>query len=236
MTETEYIPFYGILEMTTFTTEDRIIAEKDGSLTINVQQGSDEWHQLRLGKVTASRVADILAKTKTGPSASRQNYLIELALQRVTKTIEESYTSQAMTDGIEREGQARVLYEVTTGEFVDQAPFINHPTIQGFGASPDGLVNTKGMCEIKCRNNANHWEVIKTGEIPKKYWIQQQAQLSCTGREWNDYVGYNPNFPDKSKLFVKRVFRDEIFIAEMESEVKQFLSEVEKEVELMRSR
>lgn len=197
-------------------------------------QGTDAWFALRLGKVTASRVADILAKTKTGASASRQNYLIELALQRVTGTFEQSFTSQAMLDGVDREGQARVLYEVTTGEFVDQAPFIDHPTIQGFGASPDGLVQEKGMCEIKCRNNANHWEVIKTGEIPKKYWIQQQAQLSCSGREWNDYVGYNPNFPDKSKLFVKRVYRDGEFIMFMEAEIRQFLIEVEEEVRQMK--
>jgi putative phage-type endonuclease len=197
-------------------------------------QGTDAWFALRLGKVTASRVADILAKTKTGASASRQNYLIELALQRVTGTFEQSFTSQAMQDGVDREAQARVLYEVTTGEFVDQAPFIDHPTIQGFGASPDGLIQEKGMCEIKCRNNANHWEVIKTGEIPKKYWIQQQAQLSCSGREWNDYVGYNPNFPEKSQLFVKRIYRDGEFIMFMEAEIKQFLIEVKEEVRQMK--
>jgi hypothetical protein len=139
-----------------------------------------------------------------------------------------------MQDGVDREAQARVLYEVTTGEFVDQAPFIDHPTIQGFGASPDGLIQEKGMCEIKCRNNANHWEVIKTGEIPKKYWIQQQAQLSCSGREWNDYVGYNPNFPEKSQLFVKRVYRDGEFIMFMEAEIKQFLIEVKEEVRQMK--
>jgi putative phage-type endonuclease len=199
-----------------------------------IEQGTPEWFALRLGKVTASRVADILAKTKTGASASRQNYLIELALQRVTGTFEQSFTSQAMLDGVDREGQARVLYEVTTGEFVDQAPFIDHPSIQGFGASPDGLIQEKGMCEIKCRNNANHWEVIKTGEIPKKYWIQQQAQLSCSGREWNDYVGYNPNFPERSQLFVKRVYRDGEFIMFMEAEIKQFLIEVEEEVRQMK--
>ena len=210
--------------MTTFTTEDRIAAE----------QGTDAWFAMRLGKVTASRVADVMAKTKTGVAASRQNYLIELALQRVTGVFEQSFTSQAMQDGIDREGQARVLYEVTTGEFVDQAAFIDHPTIQGFGASPDGLVNIKGMCEIKCRGNAGHWEVIKTGEIPKKYWIQQQAQLACTGREWNDYVGYNPNFPEKSKLYIQRIYRDKAFIAEMEAEIKQFLVEVDEEVKLMK--
>jgi putative phage-type endonuclease len=210
--------------MTTFTTEDRVA----------VQQGTPAWFALRAGKVTASRVADILAKTKTGPSASRQNYLIELALQRITNTVEESYTSQAMQDGIDREAQARVAYEIKTNEFVDQVAFIDHPKIEGFGCSPDALVNINGLCEIKCRGNAGHWEVIKSNEIPKKYWIQQQAQLSCTGREWNDYVGYNPNFPEKSQLFIKRVYRDEAFIAEMEAEIKQFLSEVEAEVQQMK--
>lgn len=199
-----------------------------------VIQGTDAWFAMRLGKVTASRVADVMAKTKTGVAASRQNYLIELALQRVTGVFEQGFTTQAMQDGIDREAQARVLYEVTTGEFVDQAPFIDHPKIEGFGASPDGLVNKKGMCEIKCRNNANHWEVIKSDEIPKKYWIQMQAQLSCSGREWNDYVGYNPNFPERSKLFVKRVYRDGEFILFMETEIKQFLVEVEQEVQLMK--
>jgi hypothetical protein len=210
--------------MTTFTTEDRVA----------VEQGTDAWFQLKLGKVSASRVADILTKTKTGPSASRQNYLIELALQRVTGVFEQGFTTQAMQDGIDRESQARIAYEVKTNEFVDQVAFIDHPTIEGFGCSPDGLVNVKGLCEIKCRGNAGHWEVIKSGEIPKKYWIQQQAQLSCTGREWNDYVGYNPNFPERSQLFIKRVYRDETFILEMEEQVKQFLNEVEVEVNLMK--
>jgi putative phage-type endonuclease len=211
--------------MTTFTTEDRIA----------VQQGTPEWFDLRLGKVTASRVADILAKTKTGVSASRQNYLIELALQRVTGVFEQSFTSQAMQDGVDREAQARVAYEVATGSFVSQVAFRNHHVIEGFGCSPDGEVDDQlGLVEIKCRNNANHWEVIKTGEIPKKYWIQMQAQLSCTGFEWNDYVGYNPNFPEKSKLYIQRVYRDEFFIAEMEEQIKQFLIEVEEEVRQMK--
>jgi putative phage-type endonuclease len=198
-----------------------------------IEQGTEAWFAMRLGKVTASRVADVMAKTKTGIAASRHNYLIELALQRVTGVFEQSFTTQAMQDGIDRECQARSLYEVTTGEFVDQAPFVDHPTIQGFGASPDGLINNNGLCEIKCRGNSGHWEVIKTKEIPKKYWIQQQAQLACTGREWNDYVGYNPNFPDRSKLYIQRIYRDEVFILNMEAEIKLFLNEVEAEVKLM---
>ena len=91
-----------------------------------IVQGTAEWHQLRLGKVTASRVADILAKTKTGASASRGNYLIELALQRVTKTIEPSYTNSAMEWGTATEPQARFAYEVASHNFVDQIAFVDH--------------------------------------------------------------------------------------------------------------
>ena len=170
--------------MTTFTTDDRIAAEPipfAGIVDLTVKQGTDEWHQLRLGKVTASRVADILAKTKTGPSVSRVNYLIELALQRVTKTIEESYTNGAMEWGTATEPQARVAYEVATGNFVDQVAFVNHPNIVGFGCSPDGLVGNDGLIEIKCPNSATHWSYIKANEPPNKYVIQMQAQMAVTG-------------------------------------------------------
>ena len=212
--------------MTTFTTEDRIA----------VQQGTPEWHQLRLGKVTASRVADILAKTKTGPSASRGNYLIELALQRVTKTIEESYTNAAMEWGTQTEPQARVAYEVKTGNFVDQVPFVDHPTIAGFGCSPDGLVGDSGLIEIKCPNSATHWSYIKANEPPNKYFIQMQAQMAVTGAKWCDFVSFDPRMPERSQLLIVSVPRDSEFILFMETEIKQFLSEVDKEVQLMEKR
>jgi len=212
--------------MTTFTTEDRIAA---------IQQGTEEWHQLRLGKVTASKVADILAKTKSGASASRGNYLIELALQRVTKTIEESYSNSAMEWGVATEPQARVAYEVSTGNFVDQIAFVNHPTIEGFGCSPDGLVG-EGLIEIKCPNSATHWSYIKANEPPQKYIIQMQAQMSVTGAKWCDFVSFDPRMPERSQLLIIRVNRDNEFIAEMENDIKQFLSEVEAEVNLMEKR
>jgi putative phage-type endonuclease len=220
--------------MTTFTTEDRIVAEKDGSFTVNVEQRSAEWHQIRLGKVTASRVADILAKTKTGPSASRQNYLIELALQRTTGVIQESYSNAAIEHGIQTEPQARVAYEVKTGNFVDQVAFVDHPSIKGFGCSPDGLVGDKGLLEIKCPNSATHWEYFKSKEPPKKYFIQMQAQLAVTGREWCDFVSFDPRMPERSQLLVVNVPRDNEFIVYMEAEIKQFLDEVEAEVQQMK--
>jgi putative phage-type endonuclease len=220
-----YLYLFGEV-MTTFTTEDRIAA---------IQQGTEEWHQLRLGKVTASRVADILAKTKSGASASRGNYLIELALQRVTKTIEESYSNSAMEWGVATEPQARVAYEVSTGNFVDQIAFVNHPTIEGFGCSPDGLVG-EGLIEIKCPNSATHWSYIKANEPPQKYIIQMQAQMSVTGAKWCDFVSFDPRMPERSQLLIIRVNRDNEFIAEMENDIKQFLSEVEAEVNLMEKR
>lgn len=198
-----------------------------------IEQGTPEWHELRRGKVTASRVADILAKTKTGPSASRQNYLIELALQRTTKTIEPSYTNAAMEWGTQTEPQARVAYEVETGNFVDQVPFIDHPAIKGFGCSPDGLVGNEGLIEIKCPNSATHWEYFKSKEPPKKYWIQMQAQMAVTGRKWCDFVSFDPRMPNRSQLLIVCVARDYEFITYMNAEIQQFLSEVEVEVKLM---
>jgi putative phage-type endonuclease len=198
-----------------------------------IEQGTPEWHELRRGKVTASSVADILAKTKTGASASRQNYLIELALQRITKTIQPSYTNDAMAWGTATEPQARVAYEVKTGNFVDQVPFIDHPTIKWFGCSPDGLVDKDGLLEIKCPNSATHWEYFKAKEPPKKYFIQMQAQMSVTGAKWCDFVSFDPRMPERSQLLVVNVPRDYEFINYMNAEIQQFLSEVEAEVKLM---
>jgi len=209
-----------------------ITHHKDGEIKTLVQQGTPEWHELRRGKVTASRVADILAKTKTGPSASRQNYLIELALQRTTKTIEPSYTNAAMEWGTQTEPQARVAYEVKTGNFVDQVAFIDHPTIAGFGCSPDGLVG-ENLIEIKCPNSATHWEYFKAKEPPKKYFIQMQAQMAVTGAKWCDFVSFDPRMPERSQLLIVNVPRDEAFIAEMEAEIQIFLNEVNVEVKLM---
>ena len=214
--------------MTTFTTEDRV------AVYGGIEQGSEEWLKIRLGKVTASGVADVLAKTKTGVSASRGNYLIKLAIQRVTGVVEESYTNDAMQWGIDNEAQARVAYEVVSGNFVDQIAFVDHPMISWFGASPDGLVNDDGLVEIKCPNSATHWSYIKDDGPPTKYYIQMQAQMACTGRAWCDFVSFDPRMPERSRLFIKRVMREDDYIAEMEAEVKKFLDEVAVEVNLMK--
>ena len=199
-----------------------------------IEQRSEAWFQARLGKVTASAVADVLAKTKTGVSASRGNYLIKLAIQRVTGQIEESFTNEAMQWGIDNEDQARVAYEIASGKFVDQIGFVDHQIIDWFGCSPDGLVDDDGLVEIKCPNSATHWEYFKNKEVPKKYFIQMQAQMSCTGRKWCDFVSFDPRMPERSQLLIIRVPRDNTFIDLMEAEVMEFLIEVFDEVQLMK--
>ena len=203
-------------------------------------QGTPEWLQLRLGHVTASRVADIMAKTKTGPSASRQNYLIELAIQRVTGVVEESYKNEAMIRGTEEEPKARQAYELLTETFVEEVPFVKHKTIEWFGCSPDGIIKnndgTYNLLEIKNPNSATHWSYIKEGEPPTKYKIQMMAQMACTDAQWCDFFSYDSRMLEGSRHFLKRMMRDDKFIEEMEKEVKTFLDEVAEEVRLMEAR
>jgi putative phage-type endonuclease len=195
-------------------------------MTEEIVQGSDAWKALRCGLVTASRVADIVAKTKTGVSAMRANYLAQLICERLTGVVADSYTSPAMANGTETEPEARSAYEFYESVTVEEVSFVIHPTINNAGASPDGLVSTGGLVEIKCPQPAAHLETLIGQSVPGKYVTQIMWQLSCTGRPWCDYVSYNPTFPENMRLFVKRVERDPARIKELEGEVAAFLLEL----------
>jgi putative phage-type endonuclease len=201
-----------------------------------IEQRTDEWFQQRLGKVTASRISDVIAKTKTGVSTSRQNYLIQLVSERLTGKKGDSFVNQAMLDGIERESAARELYERTRGVSVTEVGFFDHPVIKNSGASPDGAVNSEeenkyaGLIEIKCPIETTHTNTLISKSVPSKYIPQMQWQLACTGAKWVDFVSYNPNFPDTMQLFVARVDRDDTYIGELEAEVIKFLDEVEQTI------
>jgi len=201
-----------------------------------LEQRSAEWFAARLGKVTASRVADLMAKTKSGPSASRANYMADLIVERLTGQRAEGFTSRAMQWGTDTEPQARAAYEFMTDAEVVEEGFCLHPTIADFGASPDGLIGDEGLLEIKCPNTAAHLEVLLTGAVPAKYITQMQAQMACTGRAWCDFVSFDPRMPGEMQIFVKRVERDATFIAEMEREVSAFLSEVTQKLDALTAR
>lgn len=194
---------------------------------IEIVQGSPEWHALRLGKVTASRVADIVAKTKTGWSASRANYLAELICERLTGAQQERFTNVAMQWGVENEPLARKAYEFMTDNAVTLIGFVDHPRISMSGASPDGLIADAGLVEIKCPNTATHIDTLLTQTVPGKYITQMHWQMACTGRTWCDFVSFDPRMPEEMRLFVKRITRDDATVKDLEAAVCAFLAEVE---------
>ncbi len=195
-----------------------------------MEQRTEEWYQARLGKVTASKVADVLAKTKTGVSASRANYLSDLVVERLTGKQAEFYTNDAMQWGTDTEPQARMAYEAFKNEFVVEEGFIDHPSISNFGCSPDGLVGDSGLVEIKCPNSKTHIDTLLSGKAPSKYIPQMQTQMAVTGRKWCDFVSFDPRLPEDLQLFVVRVERDDEYIANLEKEVSAFLQEVDETV------
>jgi putative phage-type endonuclease len=198
---------------------------------MEIEQRTEEWFAARLGKVTASRVADLVGKTKTGYSATRDNYMAQLVVERLTQTKAESYTNAAMQWGTDQEPFARAAYEAAQGVMVEEVGFVPHPTIEWAGASPDGLVGEDGLVEIKCPNTATMIETLLSQKVPGKYFIQMQFQLACTGRKWCDYVAFDPRMPAKAQMFVRRVDRDDEYIAHLEEEIAKFLVEVESQVQ-----
>ena len=192
----------------------------------DAQQGTDAWRQLRVGKVTASRVADLIAKTKSGWGASRANYMAELIAERLTGTPASSFTNAAMQWGTDTEPQARAAYEFFTDAQVVEVGLVPHPFIADSAASPDGMVGDVGLVEIKCPNTATHIDTLLGQKVPAKYETQMQWQMACTEREWCDFVSFDPRMPAHLQMFVKRVDRDYDRIAELEKMVAAFLAEL----------
>ena len=195
-----------------------------------MDQGSEEWFAIRIGKVTASRVADIIAKTKSGYSTSRDNYMAQLVCERLTNQKGESFTNAAMQHGTETEPLDRAAYEALKDVLVDEVGFVPHPSIKMAGASPDGFVGQDGLIEIKCPNTATHIDTLLSESVPTKYFTQMQFQLACTGREWCDFVSFDNRLPEELQLFVKRVPRDDVYIRLIEAEIVQFIAELDDKI------
>lgn len=196
-----------------------------------MEQRTDEWFNARLGKVTASRVTDVVARTKTGYAASRENYMAQLIVERMTGQAEKSFTNAAMQWGTDTEPLARAAYEAERQVMVDEEGFVEHPEIANAGASPDGLVGSDGLVEIKCPNTATHIDTLLNQTVAKKYLDQMMWQMICTGREWCDFVSYDPRMPEHLQLFIKRIPFDAAYANTLNSEVSKFLAEVDAAVE-----
>lgn len=192
-----------------------------------IEQGSEDWFSIRLGKVTASRVKDVMAKGRGNqPSATRKNYMMQLLCERLTGEREDTFTSQAMMRGVELEPLARAAYEIHRGVVVDEVGFIVHPDCEHTGASPDGLVSGGGLVEIKCPHTAQHVKCLQSGKPDPTYMWQMQHQMACTGRDWCDFVSFDDRLPEELQLFVVEVERDQDAIDTMMSEIDKFLAEL----------
>lgn len=201
-----------------------------------IVQGSQEWLQLRAGRVTASRVADVTARTKSGYGASRANYMAELIAERLTGAPSPSFTNAAMQHGVEQEPHARAAYSFLHDVDVEEIAFVDHPEIAMSGASPDGLVGLDGLVEFKCPNTATHLDTLLSETVPGKYITQMQWQMACTGRAWCDFASFDPRLPPSMQLFVKRVERDASLILDLETEVSAFLAQLDAKVAALTER
>lgn len=203
-----------------------------------MEQRSEEWFEARRGKVTASRIGDILKTIKNGNwAASRRNYAAQLVTERLTGRVEENfYGNESMDWGKDQEPFALEEYKKRTGHQVEAIGFVDHPTIAMAGASPDGLVNDDGLLEIKCLIPANHQEILLTGEVKENYVLQMQWQMACTGRKWCDFASYDPRLPEEMQLFIKRFHYNEAEISWLEMEIQTFLDEVAETVNALKAK
>ena len=201
-----------------------------------MDQRSEEWYSARLGKVTASRLSDVLATIKTGEAAARANYRIELVAERLTGKSTPGFTSAAMQWGVDCEPMARSAYETETGLIVTEVGFVDHPTIEMTGASPDGLVGDDGLIEIKCPDTKTHIQTLTSKKAPSEYIPQMQWQMACTGRQWVDFVSFDPRLPEHLMLEIIRVDRDQSLIDKYSESVNRFLADVSHTIHLLNTR
>ncbi len=194
---------------------------------IDCDQRSSEWFDSRLGRLTASSLGDAFATTKSGFSTSRRNLKLRLVLERLTgKTQESGYSNAAMERGILLEPEARAAYEAESGLLVETVGFVVHDDLLT-GASPDGLIGEDGGLEIKCPGPAAHLDFWRTNVIAHDYQLQMMHALWLTGREWWDFVSFNPDFPDPLRLKMTRLYATDVNLSAHELAVRLFLSEVD---------
>ena len=183
-----------------------------------MEQRSQEWFAARAGKFTGSRFSDVMARTKSGPAAARKNLIITLAIERIMGTCCETYSNAAMQRGIDLEPEARAAYERNSFVSVEEVAFVQHPTYEFIGCSPDGLVGKDGMVEIKCPSaQGKHFDALMSDGHAGEYKWQLQGQLWVCQRQWVDAVSYDPRFPEGLQLAISRVERNEKMIADLEA-------------------
>ena len=204
---------------------------------LDFEQRSPEWFAARAGKVTASRIADVLAKIKSGEAAARRNYKAQLVAEIISGMPQDNgFVTADMQYGIDMESEARAAYEAEEGVLVEQVGMVQHPRIERAAASPDGCVGDAGLVEIKVPKLATHLAWLLAGVVPSEHHPQMLWQMACCERDWNDFASYRPDLPDALRLFRVRLDRDNTRIREMEAETVVFLAEVDEMVAKLKAR
>lgn len=197
-------------------------------------QGTEEWRRARAGSLGAASLHEALARLKSGAwAASRANLKAALISERLTGIPWNGYRSPAMMWGTEQEPHARAAYAAKIGAAVREVGIVRHPNIEWAHASPDGWVGDNGLIEIKCPNTATHVEWLSGGRVPDAYMTQMQWQLACTGRQWCDFVSFDPRVAPALQLLLIRVLRDGAEITRLEKEARVFLAEIEDSLALL---
>jgi putative phage-type endonuclease len=200
-----------------------------------VDQRSPEWFQLRAGKLTASRAADMMATLKSSKeAAARRDLRLQLVCERLTqRSAERDYQNEDMLRGIELEPVALALTELRLDRLIQPVGFIEHDVLLA-GCSPDGIVGDfEGLVEIKCPKSATHLSYLRAGVVPPDYLFQIVHQLWITGAQWCEFVSYDDRFPEPLQMFHVKHLRDDAEIDAYELLVRQFLREVDAEVETL---
>lgn len=196
-----------------------------------IEQRSELWLMQRKGCLTASRMNDAIAKTSKGSyTAKRYDVMYALMEERLTDQVTSIYVNQAMQWGIDTEPQAKAAYTFLTDRVIEEAPFVLHPTLPMTGASPDGYVGADGLIEIKCPTTRTHIENLESRSVPLKYYPQMQWQMECTGRDWCDFVSFDPRMPERLQTLIIRVERDEKYIDMLIDEVIKFETELQHKI------
>jgi putative phage-type endonuclease len=191
-----------------------------------IPQGSPQWIRQRVGKVTASRIADVPRGKKGASSAARESYILEVLYEWVTDRAYEHYVSAPMQWGTDHQEEGIRTYTLVTGNEVRPAPFVQHPVIANSGASPDGYVDIEGLVEVKCPTSVSHLGTLLIEEIPAQYALQMQWQMECSERGWCDFVSFDPRLPPGLQFWSQRLERDEKVIAMLREEVQLFLADI----------
>lgn len=195
-------------------------------MEVEALAGTNQWHAARRGCLTASRMADAIAVLKNGkPSEARRKLMFDLLAERMSGVAVEHYVTPAMEWGIAHQADATAAYEAETGELVGPEVFVLHPSIDWFGATPDGIIGSDGLIEIKCPTTPKHLAWVMAGEVPDEHKPQMLAQLACTGRQWVDFVSFDPRVR-KPQLFIRRFEPDRAEVERIEAGAREFLDEL----------